>query len=146
MSKNQLAVAVAMVTLLAPDGATELSIGSTNYTIKDGEVEVPLSVAHHAYAFGYTNKPLDRAEIEAETERVRQAQTEMDDANAAPDGATEPGHIAAFLARPAKTVIADIPSLSDAELAEAEAAEVEGKSRETVADAIAAERTARAAK
>lgn len=152
MSKNQLAAAIAMITLIAPDGATDLSIGANTYHVKNGEVDVPRDVAHHAYAFGYTNKPLNRDEIEAEAERTRQAQAEMDAANAADataagdDTQIEPGHIAAFLARDPDVVIADLSALNDADLAAAESAEVEGQGREAVADAITAERAARASK
>lgn len=133
------------VTLVAPEGATDLSIGAANYPVKGGKVTIPRGLAHHAYAFGYTNAPQDQAAIEAEAERVRKAQAEMDAANGQDTGAgADPGTLAAFLGREAAEVIADLPSLPDADLTAAEEAEIAGQAREDVAAAIEAERARRA--
>lgn len=139
------------VTLVAPDGATDITIGGVNYAVKGGEVTIPREVVHHAYAFGYTNKPLDTAAIEAEADRVRAAQADMDAANAAAEAeagekfASEGEALAAFLARDAAAVIADLGGLPDVALTEAEAAEINGQAREDVVAAIEAERVRRTA-
>jgi hypothetical protein len=129
------------VELNAPEGATDLSIGGANYAVKGGRVRVPRELAGMAYQFGYTNVPVPNDEVEAEADRVRAAQAEMDKVNAV---SVDADPIADFLNRDAADVIAELGALSDDELGQVASEEAAHSARETVVAAIADEQAKRA--
>lgn len=46
-----------LIKLAAPEGFSDVSFGSENYTVEDGMVQVPVAAAEFLYQFGFSNAP-----------------------------------------------------------------------------------------